>query len=57
MRFTWPDGTLVVVGFMSKGAGKSAVQVSHGRLPDKAASDKAKAFWSERLSALAEVLA
>jgi hypothetical protein len=57
MRFTWPDGTIVVVGFMSKGAGRSAVQVVHGRLPDEAASDRAKTFWSERLSALAEVLA
>jgi hypothetical protein len=57
MRITWPDGTSVVVGFLSKGSGKSAVQVQHGKLPDKTATDKVKAFWGERLDALAEVLA
>jgi hypothetical protein len=57
MRITWPDGTSVAVGFWSKGDGKSSVQVQHGKLPDKAAADKVKAFWGERLGALAEVLA
>ena len=57
MRITWPDGSSVVVGFLSKGNGKSSVHVQHGRLPDKAAADKVKAFWEERLGALAEVLA
>jgi len=57
MRITWPDGTSVVVGFLSKGKGKSSVQVQHGKLPDKAAADKVKAFWGERLGALGEVLA
>jgi hypothetical protein len=57
MRITWPDGTVVVVGFLSKGRGKSAVYVQHGRLPDKAAADKLKVFWGERFAALAEVLA
>jgi len=57
MRMSWPDGTSVVVGFMSKGAAKSAVQVQHGKLPDKAAAEKVKAFWGERLDALTEVLA
>jgi hypothetical protein len=57
MRITWPDGTSVVVGFLSKGSGKSSVQVQHGKLSDKAAADRVKAFWGERLGALAEVLA
>jgi hypothetical protein len=57
MRITWPDGTSVVVGFMAKGNGKSSVQVQHGKLTDKAAADKVKAFWGERLAALGEVLA
>jgi hypothetical protein len=57
MRITWPDGSSVVVGFLSKGKGKSSVQVQHGTLPDKAAADKVKAFWGERLGVLAEVLA
>jgi hypothetical protein len=56
MRVTWPDGTSVEVGFFTKGKGKSSVQVQHGKLPDKAAADKVKAFWGERLSALGEVL-
>jgi hypothetical protein len=56
MRITWPDGTSVVVGFLSKGNGKSSVQVQHGKLPDKATADRMKAFWGERLGALAEVL-
>jgi hypothetical protein len=57
MRMVWPDGTSVVVGFLSKGNGKSSVSVQHGKLPDKAAADRMKAFWGERLGALAEVLA
>ncbi len=56
MRISWPDGTSVVVGFLSKGKGKSSVYLAHGRLADKAAADKVKAFWGERLSALGEVL-
>jgi hypothetical protein len=56
MRITWPDGTSVVVGFLSKGNGKSSVQVQHGKLPDKATADRMKAFWGERLGALAEML-
>jgi hypothetical protein len=31
--------------------------VQHGKLPDKAAAEKVKAFWGERLGALGEVLA
>jgi uncharacterized protein YndB with AHSA1/START domain len=57
MRITWPDGTSVVVGFLAKAKGKSTVQVQHGKLADKAAAEKAKVFWGERLDALAGVLA
>jgi len=56
IRMTWPDGTSVVVGFLRRGKGKSTVYVQHGKLPDKAAADKVKAFWDERLGALAELL-
>jgi hypothetical protein len=56
IRITWPDGTPVVVAFESKGDGKSTVYVQHGRLRDKAAADKARAFWGERFGALGEVL-
>jgi hypothetical protein len=57
MRILWPDGTPVVVLFEAKGNGKSAVHLQHGRLPDKPAADKLKAFWGERLDALGEALA
>jgi hypothetical protein len=57
MRLQWSDGTLVLVGFTAKGTEKSAVAVSHTKLRDKAASQQAKAYWTERLDALASVLA
>jgi hypothetical protein len=57
MRLQWPDGTIVVVGFMPKGAAKSAVAIAHTKLRDKAASAKAKEYWGDRLDALASLLA
>jgi hypothetical protein len=49
IRLQWPDGTIVVVGFMAKGAGKSTAAVVHTKLRDRAASEKAKEFWTKRL--------
>lgn len=57
MRITWPDGASVEVWFVSKGAGKSLVQVQHTGLPDRAAVDRLKRYWGERLTALADLLA
>jgi hypothetical protein len=57
MRLQWPDGTIVTAWFLAKGEGKSAVAVVHTKLRDRAASDKAKQYWSERLAALSSVLA
>jgi hypothetical protein len=57
MRLQWPDGTLVVVGFMAKGAGKSSVALAHTKLRDRAASGKAKDYWTDRLDALGSLLA
>ena len=57
MRLTWPDGTSVVVGFTSKGTGKSQVAIQHEKLPDEAAAAKMKAYWGERLNKLGELLA
>ena len=57
MRITWPDGTSVVVGFTDRGATKSQVAVIHEKLPNQTAAARAKQYWGERLSALAEVLA
>jgi hypothetical protein len=56
MRITWPDQTLVVVGFTSKGAGKSQVALAHGKLPDRAAAARAKQYWTKRLNALGDIL-
>jgi len=56
MRIGLADGTLVAVGFMAKGEGKSAVAVQHTKLPSKAEADRLKAFWGERRDALKDVL-
>lgn len=56
MRLGWSDGSIIAVGFLPKGKSKSAVAVSHTKLPDKATSDRLKQYWSERLEALGEVL-
>lgn len=56
VRITWHDATSVEVGFMSKGADRSAVAVQHTKLPDKATADHLKTWWGEKLAALAELL-
>jgi uncharacterized protein YndB with AHSA1/START domain len=56
MRLNMDDGTLVAIGFTSKGDGKSAVAVLHSKLADRSAAEKVKASWATRLDALAELL-
>jgi hypothetical protein len=56
IRVTWSDGTPVQLFFESKGAAKSQIVVQHGGLPDKAAAERMKAYWGERLTALHEQL-
>jgi len=56
VRLGWPDGTIVVVGFLPKGRGKSVVALTHTKLRDRAASDDVKRFWSDRLDALGSLL-
>ena len=56
MRITWPDRTSVVVGFASRGAGKSQVAVQHEKLADRAAAARMKQYWAERFDALGDVL-
>jgi uncharacterized protein YndB with AHSA1/START domain len=56
IRLSWPDGTVVVVGFMPKGKGKSAVAVQHTKLPDSATASHMKQYWSERFDTLGELL-
>jgi hypothetical protein len=57
MRLQWPDGTIVAIWLTPKGGTKSVVALAHTRLPDKAASDKAKTYWGDRLDALATLFA
>jgi hypothetical protein len=57
MRVTWDDGTPVELMFLSKGAAKSSVAVTHQKLPDRAAVEVAKKSWGEHLDRLGEMLA
>ncbi len=53
---TWDDGTPVQLGFLSKGASKSAVAVAHQKLPNRSAADAMKKVWSERFDRLGQLL-
>jgi hypothetical protein len=52
---TWDDGTSVEVWLTSKG-GKTSAQVAHRKLAGKDDADRRKAFWTERLSAMRDVV-
>jgi len=56
IRITWGDGTSVGVNFWPKGSLKCQVVPQHGKLPDAAAAERMKAYWSDRLDALQEYL-
>jgi hypothetical protein len=56
-RFDFRDGVgRVHAYFVSKGPSKSAVQVQHERLADEDAVEEMRAFWKERLAALADLV-
>ena len=57
IRVTWPDGTPVELYFLARGAAKSQVAVQHRKLADKAAVERMKTYWGERLAALQGMLA
>lgn len=57
MRITWPDRTSVEAYFIGKGAAKAQLSVAHRKLADKTAAANMKAFWTDRLAALAQLLA
>jgi hypothetical protein len=53
MRIAWKAGNSKVdVGFVAKGPGKSAVQVSHGKLKSAAEVVRQKSFWKDALERL-----
>jgi hypothetical protein len=56
MRLRWEDGSPIDVGFMAKGESKSQVALEHRKLASKAEADHMRAFWTERLNALAAML-
>ena len=57
IRFDWADGTTRVhVVFLAKARGKSVATVEHSRLADAAETDRMKAYWRERLTALKAAL-
>jgi hypothetical protein len=56
IRIAWDDGTTVEAMFIAKSDTKSTVTVTHQKLPDKAAADKMKSWWGERLATLAETI-
>lgn len=57
IRLGFADGSIVAVGFTSKGDGRSMVALSHAKLHSKDEADAVKQQWGERFDALAEVLA
>lgn len=56
IRASLDDGTAVQLYVEPKGEAKSTVTVQHTKLADKAAADRMKLFWTDRLNALAEVV-
>ena len=56
MRLRWEDGAPIDVGFIAKGESKSQVALEHRKLASKAEADRMRAFWTERLNALAAML-
>lgn len=56
VRFDWPDGTTVNVGFVAKGAEKATVTVQHRGLPTAEARDREKEAWAARFAALGAFL-
>ena len=56
MRITWPDGTSVEVNFWDKGPSKSQVALEHRKLENLEDVTRLKAYWSDALAKLQEIL-
>jgi uncharacterized protein YndB with AHSA1/START domain len=56
LRMTWHDGTSVMVWFTAKDRAKSVAGVQHAKLPDRAAIETTKAWWSAAFARLAQHL-
>ena len=53
VRFDWEDPDQRVVIWLTDKGDRTAVSLAHQRMPDKATAEAMKAFWRERLTALA----
>jgi len=57
LRMAWKTGgSRVEVNFFAKGAGRSQVQVEHGKLPSTAAVTRQKTYWASALARLKALL-
>lgn len=56
LRLRTPSGQPVEAYFWEKGPARSQVQLQHRELPSQAEADRARAQWTRRLAALAELL-
>ncbi len=56
VRILWSDGTPLNAHFWAKGHAKSQVQIQHRDLPSRVEADRMRAFWTERLAVLTELL-
>lgn len=56
LRIAWEDGTSVQVALTAKGDAKASAAVSHAKLASKEDIARRKAYWGERLDALASLL-
>ena len=55
IRIGWPDGTIVAVWITAKGE-KCSLGVQVDNLPTRAEANARKAYWAEKLAALAELV-
>ena len=56
MRLVWEDGTVVLAGFVSKGAAKSSVAIEHQGLSGRSSVEAIKKTWSEAFDRLGALL-
>jgi hypothetical protein len=56
MRIHWADGTVVILGFIAKGSGKSIVSVAHTKLADREMGKGLKDYWTKQLDALGDLI-
>jgi hypothetical protein len=56
VRFDWEDPEQRIVIWMTDKGDRTAVSLAHQRMPDKGSAEAMKAFWRERLAALAALV-